>query len=167
MLTGNAFVHRRSMTMHANFTKKGKGKGDSEGHPGRFFRIDAMRGSTPYAVIASLYRWDRRARICTVERKVTEQTKRHTSISNRRVACLLVTMQSSLRALATVNHAPKMLTWQLQHIQPSNILDEKSYRQGRAAAQTLNEPAISGVRITTSVLCNLAIACSRRSLVTD
>ncbi len=31
-------------------------------------------GVTPCAVVASLYRWDQRACICTVERKVKKQT---------------------------------------------------------------------------------------------
>ncbi len=51
---------------------------------------------------------------------------------------------------------------------PGNIhgfdLDGKSYRQGLAAAQTPNEPAVSGVRRTVSVLCLLnliTIECGR------
>ncbi len=89
--------------MHANCTKKEKTRVTQRAILGVSLELMLCAGVTPYAVVASLYNWDRRACICTVERKVTEKTKRHTCILNREVACFLVTMQSTLRALVTVN----------------------------------------------------------------
>ncbi len=50
------------------------------------------------------------------------------------------------------------------------VLDGKSYRQGKATAQTPTVTAVSGVKITTLLLrtCNLTtIACGRWNLVTN
>ncbi len=50
------------------------------------------------------------------------------------------------------------------------ILDGKSYRQGKATAQTPIVPAVSGMKITTLLLrkCHLTtISCGRWSLVTN
>ncbi len=45
------------------------------------------------------------------------------------------------------------------------LLDGESYRLGQATAQTLTEPAVSGVRITTSS--HYSVACGRWSLVSS
>ncbi len=52
----------------------------------------------------------------------------------------------------------------------SEAMDGKSYRQEWATAETPNEPAVSGVRITPSGVCPLnltTIACGTWSLVAN